>query len=298
MLRLALTGELAAVAQFNAAAQECHGFGDHGTAAVFEEMVRDEKHVDWFEASSTPSCRSASQLPRAADGPPPPGRSGAAAEAVAAASTVPGPTPWARPPSAQPHHPQHRHERRREMTTWTSEELTRIGNAEELRVSSLRADGTLRPYVTIWVVGSGQDPSSAPPTDPTTRGSAAPGPAERAGSAPAAWSVTSPSSGPTATSTPRSTRPTTQSTTVTRTGHRRHRLRAWRLLRPPSASCHGAPDQLDHLRAPERPADTAGRICCVKARVLVATGTFLAQPCWVGRRELRLAPQVRRLRGG
>jgi len=43
------------------------------------------------------------------------------------------------------------------MTTWTSEELTRIGNAEELRVSSLRADGTLRPYVTIWVVGSGQD---------------------------------------------------------------------------------------------------------------------------------------------
>lgn len=51
MLRLALTGELAAVAQFNAAAQECHDFGDHGTAAVFEEMVRDEeKHVDWFEA--------------------------------------------------------------------------------------------------------------------------------------------------------------------------------------------------------------------------------------------------------
>jgi hypothetical protein len=37
--------------QFNSAAQECHGFGDHGTAAVFEEMVRDEeKHVEWFEA--------------------------------------------------------------------------------------------------------------------------------------------------------------------------------------------------------------------------------------------------------
>ena len=51
MLRLALTGELAAVAQFNAAAHECHDFGDHGTAAVFEEMVRDEeKHADWFEA--------------------------------------------------------------------------------------------------------------------------------------------------------------------------------------------------------------------------------------------------------
>ena len=51
MLRLGLAGELDAVAQFNSAAKECHGFGDHGTAAVFEEMVRDEeKHVDWFEA--------------------------------------------------------------------------------------------------------------------------------------------------------------------------------------------------------------------------------------------------------
>ena len=51
MLRIGLAGELEAVAQFNSAAQECHGFGDHGTAAVFEELVRDEeKHVDWFEA--------------------------------------------------------------------------------------------------------------------------------------------------------------------------------------------------------------------------------------------------------
>ena len=51
MLRLALDSELAAVAQFNAAAQECHDLGDHGTAAVFEEMVRDEeKHADWFES--------------------------------------------------------------------------------------------------------------------------------------------------------------------------------------------------------------------------------------------------------
>ena len=32
-------------------AQECHDLGDHGTAAVFEEMVRDEeKHADWFES--------------------------------------------------------------------------------------------------------------------------------------------------------------------------------------------------------------------------------------------------------
>jgi bacterioferritin len=51
MLRLALASEQAAVAQFNAAAQECHDLGDHGTAAVFEEMVRDEeRHADWFEA--------------------------------------------------------------------------------------------------------------------------------------------------------------------------------------------------------------------------------------------------------
>ena len=51
MLRLALASEQAAVAQFNSSAQECHGLGDHGTAAVFEEMVRDEeRHADWFES--------------------------------------------------------------------------------------------------------------------------------------------------------------------------------------------------------------------------------------------------------
>jgi bacterioferritin len=51
MLQLALASEKAAVEQFNAGAQECHDLGDHGTAAVFEEMVRDEeKHADWFEA--------------------------------------------------------------------------------------------------------------------------------------------------------------------------------------------------------------------------------------------------------
>jgi bacterioferritin len=50
MLRLALESEIAAVAQFNAAAQECHTLGDHGTASLFEAMVLDEeKHADWFE---------------------------------------------------------------------------------------------------------------------------------------------------------------------------------------------------------------------------------------------------------
>ena len=51
MLQLAFASEQAAVTQFNASAQECHDLGDHGTAAVFEEMVRDEeKHADWFES--------------------------------------------------------------------------------------------------------------------------------------------------------------------------------------------------------------------------------------------------------
>jgi bacterioferritin len=51
ILSLALDGEKVAVAQFNAGAQECHDLGDHGTAAVFEEMVRDEEtHADWFES--------------------------------------------------------------------------------------------------------------------------------------------------------------------------------------------------------------------------------------------------------
>jgi len=51
MLTLALASEKAAVAQFNSSAEECHAVGDHGTAAVFEEMVRDEEqHADWFES--------------------------------------------------------------------------------------------------------------------------------------------------------------------------------------------------------------------------------------------------------
>ena len=50
MLTLALESEKAAVAQFNAGAKECHELGDHGTAAVFEQMVREEEeHADWFE---------------------------------------------------------------------------------------------------------------------------------------------------------------------------------------------------------------------------------------------------------
>ena len=43
------------------------------------------------------------------------------------------------------------------MTTWTSNELSKIGAAEELRIASLRADGTLRKPVIIWVVRLGDD---------------------------------------------------------------------------------------------------------------------------------------------
>jgi|SRR5918996_5935412 hypothetical protein len=43
------------------------------------------------------------------------------------------------------------------MTTWTDEELSRIAGAEELQLASARRDGTLRPYVTMWVVRAGDD---------------------------------------------------------------------------------------------------------------------------------------------
>ncbi len=43
------------------------------------------------------------------------------------------------------------------MTTWTDNELTRIGSAEELQIAARRDDGTLRSPVTIWVVRLGND---------------------------------------------------------------------------------------------------------------------------------------------
>lgn len=43
------------------------------------------------------------------------------------------------------------------MTAWTARDLDRIGKAEELRLSSRRPDGTLRPYVRMWVVRAGDD---------------------------------------------------------------------------------------------------------------------------------------------
>jgi len=41
--------------------------------------------------------------------------------------------------------------------TWTHDELTKVGKAEELQVSSLRRDGRLGSPRTIWVVPHGDD---------------------------------------------------------------------------------------------------------------------------------------------
>ena len=43
------------------------------------------------------------------------------------------------------------------MSVWTQDELTRISKADELQITSRRRDGSLRPFVTIWVVRSGDE---------------------------------------------------------------------------------------------------------------------------------------------
>jgi hypothetical protein len=43
------------------------------------------------------------------------------------------------------------------MGAWTSDELDKIGAAEELDLGSVRRDGTLRNPVTMWVVRHGDD---------------------------------------------------------------------------------------------------------------------------------------------
>ncbi|HSG16807.1 MAG TPA: DUF2255 family protein [Anaerolineae bacterium] len=43
------------------------------------------------------------------------------------------------------------------MTTWTSNELSKIGTADELEIAPRRRAGTLRQPVTIWVVRVGDD---------------------------------------------------------------------------------------------------------------------------------------------
>src|SRR5512145_1178020 len=43
------------------------------------------------------------------------------------------------------------------MTSWTSDELNKIGNAEELQIETLRSDDTLRKPVIIWMVRVGDE---------------------------------------------------------------------------------------------------------------------------------------------
>ncbi len=43
------------------------------------------------------------------------------------------------------------------MAGWTRDELERIAAADELQISTVRGDGTLRAPVTIWVVSLGDD---------------------------------------------------------------------------------------------------------------------------------------------
>src|SRR5512135_1794058 len=45
----------------------------------------------------------------------------------------------------------------RQLTAWTSDELKKIGTAEELQIAAFRNDGTLRKPVTIWVVRLGDE---------------------------------------------------------------------------------------------------------------------------------------------
>ena len=43
------------------------------------------------------------------------------------------------------------------MSTWSPDELATVGGADELDIASRRGDGSLRPFITIWVVRHGDD---------------------------------------------------------------------------------------------------------------------------------------------
>jgi hypothetical protein len=43
------------------------------------------------------------------------------------------------------------------VAAWTSDELSRVGGADELQITSLRRDGTVSSPRTIWVVPHGED---------------------------------------------------------------------------------------------------------------------------------------------
>jgi hypothetical protein len=41
--------------------------------------------------------------------------------------------------------------------SWTRDDLARVGDSEELQLASRRPDGSLRPFVTMWVVRAAED---------------------------------------------------------------------------------------------------------------------------------------------
>ncbi|GAA2757241.1 DUF2255 family protein [Actinopolymorpha rutila] len=43
------------------------------------------------------------------------------------------------------------------MSNWPNEQLDRIGASDELEITTRRGDGSLRPWVPIWVVRVGDD---------------------------------------------------------------------------------------------------------------------------------------------
>jgi hypothetical protein len=43
------------------------------------------------------------------------------------------------------------------VTNWTSDELTRLDDADEMHVAGTRRDGSLRPPVIVWMVRLGDD---------------------------------------------------------------------------------------------------------------------------------------------
>jgi hypothetical protein len=43
------------------------------------------------------------------------------------------------------------------MTTWTPEALAAFGGPDEIEIASLRPDGSVRPFITIWIVRLGDE---------------------------------------------------------------------------------------------------------------------------------------------
>ena len=72
------------------------------------------------------------------------------------------------------------------MTSWTSDELTRLADADEMHIAGTRSDGSLRTPVIVWMVRLGDDLHTRSVNGPTRPGSAAPAPTIRATSAPMA----------------------------------------------------------------------------------------------------------------